>query len=256
MKVDKRKKIHRFSVSNFIERACNLHNNKYDYSLVAATKMSDKVTIVCPVHGEFRQEAGSHINKGYGCRACSREESIKIKFNNEWFINKAITIHGHKYDYSEIDYKKGTDILSITCPIHGSFQQEARVHLCGCGCQECAYEGNNYWSYSGWEVAGKLSNNFDGFKLYIIKVFDEKEEFYKIGKTYMQLKTRFSKGQLPYLFDIIAIVNSCAKEICKLESHLQFINKNNIYTPIKHFAGKGECFSSIDTVIKELHASR
>jgi hypothetical protein len=37
----------------FIEKAKRVHGNKYDYSKVELTKVKDKVTIICPEHGEF-----------------------------------------------------------------------------------------------------------------------------------------------------------------------------------------------------------
>ena len=55
--------------AGFLERAVAAHGNTYDYSKTIYTKSSEKVTIICKVHGEFSQAAGSHMN-GHGCIRC------------------------------------------------------------------------------------------------------------------------------------------------------------------------------------------
>jgi hypothetical protein len=55
--------------NDFIEKVKNIHNNKYDYSLVNYINNKTKVKIVCPIHGMFEQIPGSHLN-GSGCKKC------------------------------------------------------------------------------------------------------------------------------------------------------------------------------------------
>lgn len=38
------------------------------------------------------------------------------------FIEKAKKVHGDKYDYSLVDYKKSHTKIKILCPIHGEFE--------------------------------------------------------------------------------------------------------------------------------------
>ena len=54
---------------------------------------------------------------------------------NTIFKNKAKLIHGNKYDYSLVDYKKCDVKVKIICPKHGIFEQKPNDHLQGCGCQ-------------------------------------------------------------------------------------------------------------------------
>ena len=53
----------------FIAKAQNMHGNKYDYSKVQYRTLKDKVTIICPVHGEFQQTPKLHI-------ACAAIETL------------------------------------------------------------------------------------------------------------------------------------------------------------------------------------
>lgn len=79
----------------FIKKAKQVHGNKYDYSHVKLTILKNKVKIICPEHGEFEQEANSHL-QGRGCPYCSGK-----KFHLESYIKKANQVWNNKYDYSK-----------------------------------------------------------------------------------------------------------------------------------------------------------
>lgn len=54
----------------FINKSKEIHNNKYDYSLVKYVDSTLKVKIICPEHGEFEQRPNNHMNKKQGCPRC------------------------------------------------------------------------------------------------------------------------------------------------------------------------------------------
>lgn len=54
----------------FVERARNMHGDFYMYKEVSMTGMNNRVTIECPIHGEFEQRAADHVN-GAGCPICA-----------------------------------------------------------------------------------------------------------------------------------------------------------------------------------------
>lgn len=59
------------SINDFINKAINIHNNRYDYSNVNYTRSSDKVEIICPEHGPFMQTPNKHL-MGENCPQCSK----------------------------------------------------------------------------------------------------------------------------------------------------------------------------------------
>ena len=59
----------RLSTEDFIEKAKEIHGNKYDYSKVDYVNSQTKVCIICPKHGEFWQTPLNHL-KGKGCPDC------------------------------------------------------------------------------------------------------------------------------------------------------------------------------------------
>jgi hypothetical protein len=124
----------KLTTEQFITKAQQVHNNKYDYSKVKYINAKTKVSIICTLHGEFTQTAGDHLfNKG--CPKCKGG----IKFNKEQFIEKAKAIHKDKYDYGKVNYINNSTKVTIICPEHGEFQQLPREHLANKGCQKCGY---------------------------------------------------------------------------------------------------------------------
>ena len=123
---------------DFIRKAKKKHGDTYDYSKVIYIKSSQKVTIVCPKHGDFLQTPNNHL-RGKGCKRCGCEASAKTrKMSLTDFIDKAKIVHDNKYDYSKVtEYKDGRKKITIICPMHGEFQQSPADHLAGCGCPEC-----------------------------------------------------------------------------------------------------------------------
>lgn len=59
------------------------------------------------------------------------------KLTTEQFIQRAIAVHGDKYDYSKVNYVKAKTPITIICPVHGEFQQTPYNHLGGTGCPDC-----------------------------------------------------------------------------------------------------------------------
>lgn len=60
------------------------------------------------------------------------------RLSNTDFIERAILIHGNKYDYSKVDYLNNKSDVKIICPTHGEFDQTPSNHLNGKGCSKCA----------------------------------------------------------------------------------------------------------------------
>jgi hypothetical protein len=56
------------------------------------------------------------------------------------FIIKAKKMHGNKFSYENCVYDNAKTKVSITCKIHGDFQQRPSSHLEGYGCKRCALE--------------------------------------------------------------------------------------------------------------------
>lgn len=123
-----------------VETAHQIHKGKYDYSKVVYKNVDTKVEIICPRHGVFRATPYKHIREEAGCPICKGENSgNRTRCTVNQFIDKARTIHGDYYNYSNVIYQNSHTLVDITCPNHGSFLQTPTNHIDGPnGCPKCS----------------------------------------------------------------------------------------------------------------------
>jgi len=130
---DKKKK----NIEEFIEKAKEIHGDKYDYHKSVYNGCDEKIEIICKKHGSFFQNPLSHLH-GCGCPICAKEKLSKNnRCSKEDFIKNATEIHKGKYDYSKVEYVNGKTKVCIICPEHGEFWQSPNNHLKGKGCKKC-----------------------------------------------------------------------------------------------------------------------
>lgn len=247
------------NTQEFIEKAKGIHGDKYDYSKVKYKAAIENIEIICKKHGSFYQTPHTHLN-GCGCNECGEEKTANIKRKPlSKFIYQANIIHNYKYIYDKVIYKNDKTKIKIGCPIHGLFNQTPNSHLNGNGCPNCGFENTRKymqenptgWSYSNWERQGLISKYFDSFKVYIIKCWNDKEEFYKIGKTFKTVENRFNKTYNPYNYEILYEKKGESKCISNLENKLKKENKTYKYLPSINFNGMYECYTT-DLPIEEV----
>lgn len=229
----------------WINSAKDIHGEQYDYSESKYTLSINKIKIICKKHGAFNQIAGSHL-LGNGCPKCANEYiGLSNSKSEKYYMDGFKDVHGNRYGYDNIKFTNGTTKVSITCYIHGDFLQKPTEHLCGAGCPMCAKETSAY-SKSRWTNAHNSSRQFDSYKLYIIKCWNEFEVFYKIGITFRKLNVRFNNANMPYFYEVIDLIESNDGEyVWNLEKELHKNNRANKYIPKKYFCGINECFSEL-----------
>lgn len=222
------------------------HFPTYTFTTFNYVNKRTKVEVGCNVHGKFTALA-ANLMSGHGCVECAKisignKNSSSIK----QFVEKATKIHNNGYNYDKVIYYGSKTKVEITCNMHGNFFMTPNAHLSGQGCPLCGLlkRGNNPsgWSTKQWETCANNSNNFKAFTLYIIECWDEKEHFYKIGKTFRDLLLRFK--DFPYTWKILHTEIGSADYISAVEKTLHKQLKQFSYTPTQQFFGKTECFSS------------
>ena len=160
---EKRGATQKMTKEEFIDKANIIHDNAYDYSKVDYINSKTKVCIICPEHGEFYQEPSSHLS-GRKCPECAKLISAsKRRLTTNEFIEKAKSVHGDRYDYSETEYYGIYEPISVRCYTHGIFKQIASYHLSGNGCQQCAQEMTD--SSSEKELSEFIKSAYDGITL-------------------------------------------------------------------------------------------
>jgi hypothetical protein len=229
-----------------------VHSLKYYENLHNLTFCNKQITVLYRKDNYIYFESEFGLCKKVKSTFGTKSYDIRSAINkNEFFIKYSDKIHNSKYDYYNTKYLNAKEKVIITCPIHGEFEQTPNKHLCGRGCEECGrinttnHQKNNAtgWSKKAWEKLGLKSIKFDSFKVYVIRCWNENEEFYKIGRTFKKLNKRFnSKTALPYNWEIVETYLGSAEKTYDLETKLKQINKENRYTPLLIFDGSQECY--------------
>jgi hypothetical protein len=227
--------------ARFVSQARAAHGDTYNYSQAVYTSKDNRVTIVCVTHGPFEQSPSNHW-KGQGCRKCARLEPL----TTESFIVKAHALHGQKYHYDKIGcVNRNTAKVLIGCAAHGLFEQRIMNHLAGRGCPVCGMATTRMsWVQKSRGVACIL---------YLLRVFKQGEEFYKIGITNRTIQQRFSRPSTRHGYEIEIIAqykstNAAAvfdweQSIIETFAHLR-------YRPKISFGGETECFSSCEEILE------
>jgi len=233
----------RKSHEGYIKKAKEVHNNRYEYIPGSYRGGVHKVKVICPVHGEFSVRAKDHIGKlKTGCRKCAVND---LRYTTASFINKAIKKHGNVYDYSDTIYIQSDSKVTIRCKIHGNFRQMATDHIQGVGCPTCAQEHTG-WTYTRWQEQAERSTRFDSYKVYVLRCYNDKENFFKVGKTFLTVANRYSSSiSIPYEYEVVDIIEGSARHISELEHKIHRASKDYRYSPTLPFGGDTECFSKV-----------
>jgi hypothetical protein len=200
----------------------------------------------CNICGAHTVKFVANANKGTGrCVDCSR---IKPIGNLPLRLIKDLGVL-----YPTENSTRKHRMCIVECPV---CQEEYTTYVRDVAagkstmCRPCSLS-ISVMSYSQWEEKGKLSKNFDGYKVYVIKLTDPEtlEEFYKIGKTYTTVKSRYSRESKDFPYDIDVMYEYSHESgvyVSKVERLLLNMFKHISYTPLKEFCGKYECFTTIN----------
>ena len=153
--------------------------------------------------------------------------------------------HNNKYTYPNYEYCGNRCEGKIECPVHGEFKQLTDVHLMGSGCTDCSFiDGNRIKGYSRTDFINASKGR--ECTLYIIKMSNEEENFYKIGISSHSTEHRFKKSaDVKYKIDIVFEYKSFdAGYIWDLEKKHHRKHKLFNYKPKESFAGYTECFTT------------
>ena len=177
--VEKREKK---SSNDFINQAKIIHKNKYTYDKTVYNLSSEKVIITCPLHGDFLQNASSHL-MGCGCNSCAR---IKIGLNartgKETILQRFKEKHGDFYTYYIPEDIITKDLIEIICPLHGAFEQRVEKHFLH-GCPKCGDERTASKTRKIPKELVKLSRNVKRS----VKSFIKRQGYSKKSNTYQIL---------------------------------------------------------------------
>lgn len=213
------------------------------FEVIGKYKSKDHKILLKNKYGYLYSLAGNLLQQK------SKPSIISATQPEQYLKNMFIELHGRRYDYKLVDYVNSHTKINIICNTHGIFKKSPNKHLCGEGCPKCKAEYIKYrnkinpsgWSLTNWKKASYLSKNYKSFKVYIIEMYDEKESFIKVGRTYGDIAYR--SKHFPYSYRSLHMKVDSPENIIKLESELKSTLKYYKYKPFKNFGGMYECFN-------------
>jgi len=219
-----------------------------DFTNTEYIKALGYVTVNCRKHGDFSTKP-NWLLSGLSCPVCAEEgRKYRMVSNTKTFIRKAIERFGdNRKIFDKVDYVRAKDKIEVLCETHNTYYKiTPNDYLTGYRCPECGLISGG-WSKEDFI---KSSRGRDGI-LYLIRCWNEEEEFYKIGITTHSVKKRFRGLILPYKYELIHEFICDAGCVWDLEKEHHKYYKNYSQRPLIHFQGYTECFN-ISLPIEEI----
>lgn len=168
-----------------------------------------------------------------------------------YWVAMARNTHGDLFGYPNTIYVNARTRIKIECKIHGEFTQKPSHHIDGSGCPTCAIEERGY---SNWIPNCKKCKKCKPL-LYVIRCWDDEDEFYKVGKTFRSVYHRYGKKKssrktMPYNYEIIQeVFGTCEQvHVWERDLHRLFKKMGLSQCPKLKFEGKTECYKMLKTI--------
>lgn len=214
--------------------------NHLDFSNCEYNGALKYITVKCRIHKDYKTKP-NWILSGKGCPVCSDEKrGDYLLSNTKDFVKRCIDRFDHDIKiYDKVNYIGAKREILIFCPVCNEYYKTIpNSHYSGSGCSKCSKGG---YSRSDYVKQAKGRDRV----LYLLKLKNDSEEFYKIGITFQGIKTRFSGGNaLPYPYEIIYEHKCDAGCTWDLEKAHHKHYKPYQYFPSIKFAGYTECFTT------------
>ena len=227
------------------------------------------VILRCKLHNfKYKQKPNVLLNKTNGCHFCVKESKYNTENNKLKFINKSKELFPSLFLYDKCNYINQNKKITLTCINHGDFECYPNNHLNGVtsciGCRkntETKFKEIKTWTKDTY--IDMCSKNHKGFSnIYLIKLSNEQEEFYKVGITVK----KSIRGRYPCTFDskykIEEILFIKEKSEVVFETEKLFLKefKRNKYKPLKPFDGFSECIKGdvnmfVDYIKRKINGS-
>ena len=246
----------RITKEEFINKASEKHNDKYDYSNIVFVNMTTKIDIFCKEHKiSFRQKPSQHIRSS-GCKTCSysnRHNSTRKTLQD--FVTEAALLHEDKYDYSDFNYVNNKTAGKIKCKsCLNVWESNPNNHLSNStGCPNCSV--NSIFTKEYY-----IKNNIPNHEcyLYVISFTSENESFIKVGLTKnTDVNKRFKDAVYKkYSRDINLYYKTDFFNAYALEQSVLTKFSKHSYLPEELFKGRTECLdiNILNEVIQHLNS--
>lgn len=152
----------KWTKETFIQRACEIHNNKYDYSDITENTIKNaysRVSISCNTC-KYKWDCNihNHISGKTGCPKCNK----RLKWTFDEFVKAASLIHENKYSYYEYtpvtSGKSKVSVICNTCDFISNHKIKDHIYK-KTGCLSCSKRtplSKEYFITRAMEIHGDM----------------------------------------------------------------------------------------------------
>lgn len=229
----------------------NKDTNYRNYIFISKVVTKETPLYILSPIGIVHKITPKSLLKNVNITILSAIDKTKYFITNYKHLHPTSTFENFKYIHK--DFK-----TVATCKLHGDYITTPNKLQQSHGCSTCGYLNTSRslqlyhrsskaihrgWSHSEWINAANISKNFDSFKVYIIRLYNNTENFIKIGKTFVTIKSRFERKRPPYEYELISYAEGDGLTMSILETTLHSKLKEYKYVPSLNFDGSTECFT-------------
>lgn len=133
------------SEAEYLKRLLDKYSDKFKFDLSEYESITKgKVKLICPIHGESEYLPRNLLQSEYGCKSCGMDHKNQTKTRPYMdFLEASNEVYNGFYTYpkdNELTYVNRKSMVTIECPMHGTFKKKAQKHLAGQGCFQCTIQ--------------------------------------------------------------------------------------------------------------------
>lgn len=214
----------------FIERACALHGDTYEYEEVVYKHSNHPVRIRCKEHGVFMQVPRTHLSNK-GCPKCG---VLRRRKDPSDFVQEVRDIHGDVYDLTNTVYTTCRAKVQVLCRAHGIFFIRPDHLTGGLGCPVCAHVSRCLNNHANINAQASV---------YLARVCYATRSCVKVGYTTRTTEARFSYAPPSVHIVPLAEYKSRLRKVIGYEKQLLTAFKGKRARWMNRcFSGFTECF--------------
>lgn len=234
-----------YTIDN-IKLYLNKHNPTIELLSNEYISSDTKLQCRCKIDGFIWYMSWDNLKNGQGCTKCARKTINEKNKNTIQYIKDKLYKMNSNLVIKETEYYGCNQKLNILCNKNHHFKKTwlelIRSPLCPV-CSRINSTGGYNFTNAERNREKWINNNAI---VYIVNMYNENENFYKIGITNRSIDKRL-RYQVPYKYKVISQITTNMYDATYIEYELHYYHRNQQYNPLEEFYGRTECFKNIDT---------
>jgi hypothetical protein len=149
----------RLTNEQFIQKAIDLHEGFYSYSQTKYVNSRSAVIVTCPIHGDFTQLAGGHL-EGYGCQQCADKKHGDYR---PWYI--------------ETYFKRFPEKINVPATLYLLYNKKENFYKVGITTKENVADRIKYIAHYTFEIVDTVTDTMYNVSIAEQKILKEHDRY-------------------------------------------------------------------------------